>query len=184
MDGFEKAMKEQLHKIMENIINDVSEKIFECLKQHIEQDMYQPRNEVYVPSRGNTATYEFLNAFDLNSLKNKINSASRNIVYNWEGMHTWRENYTYTNSSGKVVTREVPVHESVWGEDVREALFDILQNRNNRGCMPNRPVSYYKDFWEEFVKDANFNLKLWIENSLRKQNITDFYLEISNNEIT
>lgn len=183
MNDLETTLKAQLKKIMENTVNDVSKKIFECLKKHIEQDMYQPNNIVYIPSLGNKPSYEFLRAIDLNNLKSKVNAVSREIVYNWETMSKRSEPYTYTNIDGKTITRKVPIHESVWGEDVREALFEILQNRNNRGCMPNRPVAYYKDFWEEFKIDVNSNLKLWIEDSFRKQGFNNFIVEVNGDEI-
>ena len=131
MDDFQKQMKEYLQKITENIANDVSNDAFECLKKHIADDMYQPYNLVYIPSRGTQPSGEFLNAFELDTLRKGLNSSIRSVIYNWGSIHTWTEDYTYTDARGNIVTREVPVHQSVFGEDVREALFDILRNRNN-----------------------------------------------------
>ena len=183
MDEFQKSMKEYLLKISKGLLEDISEQIFECLKKHIRDDMYQPYNIVYLPNNGNRPSEQFLNAFELSGIKKISNKLTRQIMYNWQDMKHWSESYFYTDALGRRKSHKVHAHEDVHGNDVRQALFDILQNRNNLGCIPNRPVSYYNDFWEEFIKDVEANIAIWIKRYFISQGVTDVHIDFNPNEL-
>ena len=183
MEGIEQSVKDYLLNVASILIEDIGEKIFENLKKHILEDMYQPYNIVYLPSRNAQPSMEFLNAFELTNLKRIANYMSKEIVYNWQQMHTWSEPYYYRDKEGHIKSGNAPAHQDVWGNDVREDLFNILRERNELGCMPNRPVSHYENFWANFLEDIKNNLKKWIKQSLASYGITNVIINIDLTEL-
>ena len=184
MDTFKKDMKNYLVEIEKSLLQYVGDRIFESLQKNILEKMYQPENRVYTPGNNANPTREFYNAVDITAIHKFANKLGREIIYNWQDkMSNRNELYTYVDRNGNERSYLVHIHEDIHGNDVRKELFEILQERNKRGCIPYRPVSHYDNFWEEFVNDVESNIKQWISKALKSFDILGIEVDFKKEEI-
>lgn len=166
-DAIDGIMKE----IAQNLIKDLSNKMIECLKDHIWNDVYikdhgDPINKIYVGGNGSEGSYgvptfEFMNAFRFDNIEKRLNEISTNLVYDYLGMHKY--NVSYVDEEGNL--RTYGVHQTKEGEDLREELFDLLNTNDMFGGKER------DKYWDNFLNDVEANLDTWIEKSLLRQGL-------------
>lgn len=166
-DAIDGIMKE----IAQNLIKDLSNKMIECLKDHIWNDVYikdhgDPINKIYVGGNGSEGSYgvptfEFMNAFRFDNIEKGLNEISTNLVYDYLGMH--KHNVSYVDEEGNL--RTYGVHQTKEGEDLREELFDLLNTNDMFGGKER------DKYWDNFLNDVEANLDTWIEKSLLRQGL-------------
>jgi hypothetical protein len=80
----------ELTKLTETAINNVSDKVLTLLRDNIIKLVYELDywpNRYYYDNSG-IPTYEFLNAFKWEAIKNNITDVSRLLFYDWLSMRT------------------------------------------------------------------------------------------------
>ncbi len=124
-------LENQMNKICESVINSVSDRMLQDLKDIIKRDTYgsHGRNVVY------ESTYEFLNAWEWTPIKQATKTLSAELFYHWQNMRTEPTSYTHVDY--------------VSGADNRERLADIL---NIQGLEPGNPIAVFRySFWNEYI---------------------------------
>ena len=132
--------EDTLVKVMGDICNDVIEKvsvkILNKLKETIKRDTYESHspNVVYEPSM------EFMNAWEWKPVQKAVKSLSTELFYHWQTMKTDPKTYKHIDY--------------VSMQDNREKLADIL---NINGLEPGNPIAVFRySFWNNFIADMTF----------------------------
>jgi hypothetical protein len=115
----------KLKPIVDSVLEDVSGKVLNLLKEHIYRDVYRLEyfpNKIYHGTSyedkmggGKSTfhsypTFQFLDAWKLSDMKNVVNGSVKELFYDWSGMDFDAETW---------------LHGSKWG-DARENLAEIL----------------------------------------------------------
>lgn len=134
MDIFNyQQLESEMNKICEDVINTVSTKMLDNLKDVIMRDVYlsHPINRVYIP------TYEFLNSFQWENIVKNTKNISKTLFYNWMEMRS---------DPTKFIHAQYPS-----GEDTREILADIL---NINGIDTSSPIGVERHaYFNEYLTD-------------------------------
>lgn len=101
----EEELRAVLNVVISDVINKVSDRIIELLKENIK------RYAVNQPSDWYERTGEFENAFIWQDMKVELNGFSRKLIYDPSGMHFDPDTFT---------------HGSPFGGDATATLMDIL----------------------------------------------------------
>ena len=151
-----------MEKVIEDSINEVSEKIYKTLDNNsklrkiIKRDVYvKPKNAYYAYGK-KQPTYEFLDAWDWLPAKKDMGKITKELFYNWQKLSVDEENWVHGSFDG----------------DARENLADILNLAFNnykagftsdyrwppKANNPKDPKAphfskFRQPFWENFVKN-------------------------------
>ena len=129
-------MTAMISKIASKVVWQVSGDMLEVLAGYIWRETYgesSPPNLYYYNGSG-YPTEQFLNAFKLTNVEQKLNEIVTELYYSWQSMDFDADTF---------------LHGSPWSGDMREALADILNVDGSTGFSTKVRQPYWDDFIEE-----------------------------------
>lgn len=151
---FDAVLKAQLSKCVDYL----SQKIYDCLYKHIMDDVYNFDGPNSWYNNGTQQpTWEFLNAFNWEGIKEKTNEVSNLLFYNWISMSapSGENPYVHGNYEDRI--------------DRRQELAEIL---NVKGSSPAGSFDLRDKkrnaFWDETIKEVNENFDKWSKEACEK----------------
>lgn len=139
-----------LNLVMTQCVKEISNKILDCLQEHIWEDMYSYAyypNKVYNNGSGQ-ATFEFMNAFKFEGVKKSVTEISNKLFYDWQSMsrpssaNPWVHGNYYT------------------GQDRRSILAELLNVKGIDGGN-DWDGKDRNAFWDNTIKDIDSKFDGW-----------------------
>jgi hypothetical protein len=144
-----------LKKAITSCIEHLSDKILECVQDHIQKDTYGSLpNKVYNNGTGNP-TFEFKNAFKFEGIKNSVKEISNKLFYDWTTMSTPSQSNKYLHGNFNE------------GQDRRSILAELL-NVNGIDGGNDWGGKERQAFWDNALKDINNKFDGWAREAYNK----------------
>lgn len=153
-EQFNKALKAALT----NCIEYISDKMLQCLQEHIMEDVYyyDTPNTWYNNGSGNP-TYEFLNAFEFEGVQQKAKEVSNTLFYNWMEMSS-------PSSSNKFLHGNYEE-----GIDRRASLAEILNvNSSSPAGSFDLRDKQRQPYWDNAIEEMNRKFGIWAKEAYNK----------------
>jgi len=149
---FDTILRNQLSKC----VLYLSDKILECLKQHITNDVYNfgGSNSWYSDGSGEP-TWEFLNAFEFEGVKQNVKEVSNLLFYNWMDMSSPSQSNPYVHGN--------------YGDNIdRRAQLASLLNVKGVDVGNDWGGKERNAFWDETIKEINQEFNKWAKEACDK----------------
>lgn len=146
-----------LNAAITKCIGDISNKILECVQDHIWQDVYSYAyypNVAYDNGSG-TPTFEFRDAFRFEGIKKSVDEISNRLFYDWSTMSKPSQSNKYLHGNFNK------------GEDRRSILADLL-NVNGIDGGNDWGGKERNAFWDNALKDINSKFDGWAREAYNK----------------
>lgn len=157
----------KLNSVIEEVLESVSKRVLDALKQHIYKDTYKFEywpNRMY-HSRGagdGYPTFQFLDAWKLSEMKRTVSGAVKELFYDYSGMDFEAESW---------------LHGSRWG-DARENLAEILNVAGyTSSLMVSSVVGHYVPNDRPFSKFRAPYYDLFITDMFAKGELQSIFVE-------
>ena len=154
----QRQFDEILIKKLSDCVEYLSQKIYECLYQHILDDVYYSGGENFWYNNGTKEpTWEFLNSFEFEGIKKNINEVTNTLFYNWMSMSSPNQSNPYVHGNyNEGIDRRESLAEilNVYGESP-SGTFDLRNKKRNA-------------FWDEALKEVNQNFDKWANEACNK----------------
>lgn len=151
----QKQFDEVIKKAISNCVSYISDKILECVQDHIQKDTYgELPNKVYNNGTGNP-TFEFKNAFKFEGIKSSVNEISNKLFYDWSTMHAPSQSNEYLHGNFNK------------GEDRRSILAELL-NVNGIDGENDWGGKERSAFWDNAIGEIEQKFDLWAREAYNK----------------